>query len=169
MDVEARRIGAEDWPELRRLRLEALQDSPLAFVEQYEELRTQPDEFWRARADRGAQADHMGTFVVERDGALVAKASCFIEPGHADQVCVHVVGVYVTPRWRGRGVADAVVGAAMAWAREYLGADRIRLFVTDVNARAAAFYTRLGFVRTGATTPYPPDPRYTEYEMEFCA
>ena len=37
-----RRIRAEDWLELRRLRLEALKDSPLAFVEQYAEAPNCP-------------------------------------------------------------------------------------------------------------------------------
>jgi ribosomal protein S18 acetylase RimI-like enzyme len=167
MDQDVRRIAVEDWPKFRQLRLEALQDSPLAFVEQYAESLAQPDEFWLDRATRGAAGESAVTFVAVRAGELVGKATCFVEPDVPECVSAHVVGVYVTPKFRGSGVAEGVVGAAVRWAREERGADRVRLFVHETNQRAMAFYRRLGFATTGATVAYPPDPTYTEYEMEL--
>jgi RimJ/RimL family protein N-acetyltransferase len=55
------------------------------------------------------------------------------------------------------------------WARAEPGADRIRLFVRDDNERAAACYRRLGFVFTGASLAYPPDPTYTEPVAMFAS
>jgi ribosomal protein S18 acetylase RimI-like enzyme len=160
---EVRRVTADDWDQYRRLRLEALQDSPLAFVEQYDESAVQPDSFWQGRVGRSTDGAASAMFVADEAGTLVGKASCFMEP---DGVSAHIVGVYVTPRLRGHGVAEAVVRAAMAWAGTDAGAARIRLFVTEVNDRALAFYRRLGFTPTGTTMAYPPDPRITEYELE---
>ena len=37
------------------------------------------------------------------------------------------------------------------------------------NTRAAAFYRRIGFVPTGAEVAYPPNPVYTEHELEYRA
>jgi ribosomal protein S18 acetylase RimI-like enzyme len=161
--LEVRRVTADDWVEYRRLRLEALQDSPLAFVEQYHESVVQPESFWQERVGRSIEGTTSAMFVAEVAGTLVGKASCFLEP---DGVSAHIVGVYVTPGLRGQGVADAVVRAAMAWAGAEAGASRIRLFVTEANERALAFYRRLGFAPTGITMAYPPDPRITEYELE---
>jgi RimJ/RimL family protein N-acetyltransferase len=161
--VEIRRVRPGEWREYRTLRLEALKDSPLAFVERYDEVVAKPDEFWRERVERASAGTASCTYVAAAGGHLVGKASCFEEP---DQTA-HVVGVYVTPRWRGRGIADELISRVVDWARTELHAARVRLYVLDVNERAHAFYRRLGFTETGATMAYPPDPSYTELEMEY--
>jgi ribosomal protein S18 acetylase RimI-like enzyme len=160
---EVRRIRPDEWREYKRLRLEALQDSPLAFVEQYDESSTKDDQFWRDRAARGAAGDASVLFVALDADEFVGKAGCFPEPDGG----AHVVGVYVTPRRRGTDVAETLVLAAVEWAQQAWSAQRIRLFVAGPNDRATAFYRRLGFVATGTTEPYPPDPSLVEYEMEY--
>ena len=45
----------------------------------------------------------------------------------------HVVGVYVTPRFRGQRVAEALMVASLRSARDEAGAARIRLFVMKTN------------------------------------
>ncbi|MEV8517274.1 GNAT family N-acetyltransferase [Dactylosporangium sp. NPDC051484] len=167
MDHEVRRIRASEWRQYRELRIEALQDSPLAFVEQYQESLAQPDQFWQGRVERSATGTASSTFVAVHAGRFVAKASCFVESDVSEYVSAHIVGVYVTPRFRAQGVADALMAAVIRWAQEEPHADRIRLFVIETNDRAAAFYRRIGFVPTGVTMAYPPNPAYTEHEMEY--
>jgi GNAT superfamily N-acetyltransferase len=106
MEYEVRRIRTGDWQRYRELRLEALKDSPLAFVEQYDDLLTQPDQFWQDRVERSATEEAVTTFVAAHAGKLVGKASCFVEAEVTEYVSAHIVGVYVTPRFRGREVAD---------------------------------------------------------------
>jgi ribosomal protein S18 acetylase RimI-like enzyme len=163
VDFTVRRVRADEWRDYRTLRLEALKDSPLAFVEQHDEVLTRPDTFWRERVGNAATGTGSCTLVAVADGRLVGKASCFIEPGQT----AHVVGVYVTPGWRGRGVADELIAKVVDWARDEAWAARIRLYVLDVNERAYGFYRRIGFVETGATMAYPPDSSYTEVELEY--
>jgi ribosomal protein S18 acetylase RimI-like enzyme len=167
MGNDVRSIRASEWRQYRELRLEALKDSPLAFVEQYEESLAQPDRFWQDRVERSAAGEASSMFVAERDGRFIGKASCFLEEEITEYVSAHIVGVYVTARFRGQGVAEAVVTGVIQWAKQERRADRIRLFVMETNDRAAAFYRRIGFVPTGATMAYPPDPAYTEHEMEY--
>jgi ribosomal protein S18 acetylase RimI-like enzyme len=167
MDHEVHRIRADEWRQYRELRLEALRDTPLAFVEQYEESLTRPDEFWRDRIERSATGKAASTFVAVHAGRFVGKATCLVEPDVIDHVSAHIVGVYVTPQFRGHGVAEALFAAAIRWARHEVHADRVRLYVMETNERAAAFYRRIGFVATGASMPYPPNPAYTEREMEY--
>lgn len=167
MDREVRRIRAGEWRQYRELRLEALKDAPFAFEEQYAESVAQADRFWQGRVERGAAGAEAGLFVVARGARFVAKATCFVESDVADRVSAQVVGVYVTPPERGRGVAEELMTAVIRWARAEPGADRIRLFIVETNARAAAFYRRIGFAATGVTVAYPPDPAYAELEMEY--
>lgn len=167
MDLEVRRIRASEWRQYRELRLEALQDSPLAFVEQYQESLAQPDQFWQGRVERTAVGPTSSMFVAVCAGRFVAKAACFVESDVTEYVSAHIVGVYVTPQLRGEGVADALMAAVIGWAQEEAHADRIRLFVMQTNDRASAFYRRIGFVPTGATMAYPPNPAYSEHEMEY--
>jgi ribosomal protein S18 acetylase RimI-like enzyme len=167
MRQEVRRVRAGEWRQYRELRLEALKDSPLAFVEQYEDALARADQFWRDRVDRGAAGRASSTFAAVRGGRFIGMASCFIEKEITEYVSAHVVGVYVTPQWRGRGVAEAVMAEVLRWAREEVGADRIRLFVMESNIRAGAFYRRIGFVPTGVEVAYPPNPAFSEHELEY--
>ena len=64
--------------------------------------------------------------------------------------------MWVSPQVRGTGVAELLVGAVVdhAWA---VGAPRITLWVALGNARARAFYRRMGFTPTGRRQAYPRD------------
>jgi RimJ/RimL family protein N-acetyltransferase len=168
MDFQVRRLDPGDWQEFRRLRLEALRLEPTAFVEQHAASAAEPDEYWQERVRRGATAESSATFVAIRERRLIGKATGFVDTDVAEPT-VHLVGVYVTPEFRGAkgGVAAAVVGAVMRWARDVAGVPRVRLFVTETNGRAEAFYKRLGFTRTGVTMAFPPDPAITEFEMDM--
>ena len=168
MTYLVRRIRADDWPELRRLRLEALKDTPLAFVEQYDEAAGLSDQRWRERARGASSGRARATFVATTSQAddggpaerLVGMAGVFYESEIRDHVSAMLVGVYVTPAYRGReqGTATALTTAAVDWAHAEVRPDRIRLFVLDLNDRAKAFYRRSGFIETGVTMRYPPDP-----------
>jgi ribosomal protein S18 acetylase RimI-like enzyme len=58
--------------------------------------------------------------------------------------------VYVAPDWRGTGVADALMRAALACARaQDLPLPRMVLDVDRANERARAFYDRFGFEHWG--------------------
>lgn len=58
--------------------------------------------------------------------------------------------LYVAPSWRGRGVADDLLEAAVALARtQALPLERLLLDVDPDNERARAFYARHGFESWG--------------------
>jgi ribosomal protein S18 acetylase RimI-like enzyme len=56
----------------------------------------------------------------------------------------HVSDIVVAPEAEGRGVGQALMAAAEAWARS-LGYRLLSLHVFDGNARARAFYRQLGY------------------------
>jgi ribosomal protein S18 acetylase RimI-like enzyme len=149
-----RRVTAADDPDaLRRLRLEMLADTPVAFIERLTDAERRPPEYWRDRMLRYAVDPTRVMFVAEVDGRLVAQGCGYID---TNQVA-HFVSVYVTPRMRGRRVVDLLAERVFGWARER-GCAEIRLEVAAVNARAVAAYRRLGFELTGSSQPHPLYP-----------
>ena len=61
---------------------------------------------------------------------------------------------YVTPPWRGLGVADQLDAHATAWLRAQ-GCGTARLSVSDTNARAIRFYLRRGWRDAGPRAGHP--------------
>ncbi|MEU6084616.1 GNAT family N-acetyltransferase [Streptomyces sp. NPDC047108] len=184
MGYEIRTVRADDWAELRALRLAALADpaARVAFVDTYESSSAQSDAFWRGRATPIAEggaatnviaADESGTWVamlalLDETGSaapLPAETGGFAEDETGRPQQMHVVSVYVRPEHRGTGAAEQLLRTAIAWTWENSKAERIRLWVHADNPRAEAFYRRLGFARTGETMAFPPVPEESEYEM----
>lgn len=65
MEPVVRRISPGDWPQFRSLRLTALHDSPLAFVEQYQDVVIRGDHHWQQRVTRHADSATESIFVAE--------------------------------------------------------------------------------------------------------
>lgn len=158
-DVELRRVVPDDWPALRALRLEALQDTPVAFCERYADAVRETDDGWRARAARGADGGDSFQVLAWLRDLPVATSVGFLDGGEAV-----LAAVYVTPACRGRGLLDALVDQVAAWARER-SCPRLRLLVHETNLPAQRAYARLGFVPTGHREPYPLDPATEEVEL----
>ena len=59
--------------------------------------------------------------------------------------------LYVTRSWQGKGVAQALMDAALSAARDR-GAKTLWLGVWERNLRAIAFYSKYGFARVGEHT-----------------
>jgi ribosomal protein S18 acetylase RimI-like enzyme len=95
--------------------------------------RTDGDE-----ASAGAEGDLVGYgFVLPESLSFVWDAAVLNE-------------LFVAPAWRGTGVADALMRAALDHAREQeLPLDRMVLDVDRANERARAFYDRYGFEHWG--------------------
>jgi ribosomal protein S18 acetylase RimI-like enzyme len=158
-DVVVRRIRADEWQALRDLRLRALADAPDAFGATLEETAARPDEAWQARI-----ADEQSIMVVaERAGRLVGMASGGDAP--MDDPSAALYSMWVDPAVRGRGVAGAIVETVVDWATA-AGYRRIGLGVTTSNARAIAFYERLGFADIGLRMPLRPG---SELEIQIMA
>ena len=172
MSIEVRRIRADEWPAVRALRLEALQDpvASIAFLETFEAASEQPDNFWQERAQNSADGYGAGQFVAV-DGDEWVGTVTVLRPaiGEAD---FHngglltapqsvVVGVYVRSTHRGTGVISTLLEKAAQWAAAQ-GDTRLTLTVHVENTRAQAVYRREGYAMTGVAYT---DTDGREYEM----
>ena len=155
-EVELVRLTPADWAAYRELRLAALADAPGAFGSTLERERARTPEEWRERLRRRS------TFAARVEHGHVGTAAGIDgeQPGHAE-----LVGMWVHPKWRGRGVGDLLVSAVVEWAAAR-SCRAVTLWVSVGNDRAETLYARHGFVRTGATQPIrDDDPSRLELEM----
>ncbi|GAA2650538.1 GNAT family N-acetyltransferase [Streptomyces vastus] len=177
MDPVIRSIRADEWPAVKELRLAGLQDpvAHLAFLETYQEAVAKPDSFWRERAAGAAEGvlERQQFVAVESGGRWVGSVVVLVEEAEAEGALGgvsevrqgHLVGVFVRPEWRGRGVTERLFAYALEWAWEVAAVERVRLFVHERNSRAEGFYRKIGFVPSGESVPVPGDPGARELEF----
>ena len=157
--AEVLRATPEDWERVRGIRLAALRDAPDAFwAELEDEVPLSPQE-WQERLAN----PQFAVFLATVSGADVGLAG--VGRGHAHPEDASLSMMWVAPPVRGSAVADRLVEAAIAWAREQ-GLPRVRLWVNDVNTSAARLYARHGFTPTGVTGTFrPPRSHISEHEL----
>ncbi|RKR76404.1 GNAT family N-acetyltransferase [Frondihabitans australicus] len=160
--VTIRSIAEVDWREYRSLRLEMLQDFPIAYGETFEHASRQPESEWRMRARRGQ--DPRNCLLVAIDDATmtwVGTMGGYLPPSGVPLL----VGVYVAASHRGRaaGVGDGLLDGVEEWARDF--GDTLELDVHEDNPRAIRFYERHGFRDTGNRIRYDLPPGGLEWRM----
>ncbi|MFI8232369.1 GNAT family N-acetyltransferase [Streptomyces sp. NPDC085900] len=176
MTYKVRSIRADEWREVKALRLASLQDpvAHLAFLETYEQAAARSDAFWQERAAGGAEGSSGAQQIIAEgpDGEWVGTLTVLMEEaGSTDWAGFpierrqgHVVGVFVRPEHRGIGLTEVLFEAGLEWAWAQ-GAERVRLIVHEDNGRAQRLYRKVGFAPTGVTVPLTAAPG--QLELEF--
>jgi ribosomal protein S18 acetylase RimI-like enzyme len=136
-------LEESDAPEFIRLRLEGLQNDPVAFGSSWEEEQARTPESVAPRL----RALSEGNFVVGafQDDRLIGVTGFVRSERPKTRHKGSIWGVYVTPEARGKGVARAVFNAVLERARGYSGLDQITLSVSMPQTPARRLYTSLGF------------------------
>jgi GNAT superfamily N-acetyltransferase len=144
-EVEVVRCRPEQWPVLRRLRLQMLEAEPEMFAERPEHAAARSVDDWRAQARRGAGHGRGEAvwFALTPAGGALGLASAHLTPDGE----VVMTALWVDPGHRGRGVAARLVAGVEGWARAH-GADRVATWVADRNRPARSLYERLGYRET---------------------
>jgi RimJ/RimL family protein N-acetyltransferase len=143
-DVLIRPTRTDDAPAYRALRLEGLRAHPEAFGADYATSAARPIAYWQERMQSGAGGQQGITYVAFAAGELIGMAALVRNDLAKTRHAGSIFGVYARPDWRGTGVADALIEACVAYARE-LGLRLVRLGVVTTNASAIRLYQRCGF------------------------
>jgi ribosomal protein S18 acetylase RimI-like enzyme len=134
-DVTIRALSPADWELKRQLRLEALRESPGAFLSTYAQALERTDEQWRSWPAGAVFAAFLGAEPV----GLACGGQSDDQPG----VTV-LFSMWVAPSARGHRIAGRLIDAVTARAREQ-GSQRVRLDVFKTNDSAYRAYVGHGF------------------------
>jgi RimJ/RimL family protein N-acetyltransferase len=150
-------LTTADAPAYQALRLQALKESPTAFLSSYE------DEVGRSPSEVAARVTPapdgslrvFGAFVDDRLAGILA----FVRPRRAKLLHgAELVGMYVAPEFRRRGLGGELLDAALAHARSLPGLRQVKLAVNATNLAARFLYQSRGFTPFGLE----PDALYVD-------
>lgn len=147
-----RAAAPDDAESLRELRVEALSANPTAFGADAAAAAADPAAAWVERVARYAAEEQGLIAVAVGEGRPIGMAGLAREHWPKTRHCATLWGVYVRPAWRGRRVAEALLGECLAWARDH-GVSLVKLGVVTTNTPAIRCYARCGF------TVYGVDPQ----------
>lgn len=147
-DPVIRRATPRDAEELTRLRLALLRE-----IGDVPDEATKPSLAAAIRRyfDAALERDEFVAWVAEADGRLVASSGLVFlarppDAGNPAGADAYLMNMYTAPAWRGRGLARALLGELLRFARDS-PARRVWLHASDAGR---PLYARAGFVPTTA-------------------
>jgi RimJ/RimL family protein N-acetyltransferase len=144
-----RPLSGQDAAAYRALRLEALRESPQAFLASVAETERAGLADLAERFDREQSAGENVALGAFRDGRLIGIVGVRRFEREKNRHVGLIVGMYVTPVERRQGVAHALLAEAIRRARLMPGLEKLELGVMATQAAARRLYESLGFVCWG--------------------
>ena len=157
--MEIKEIQPEDWQEFKRIRLQALQESPFAFGRAYEEESAYDDIYWEERVKLYNQDPNTIFLLCFKKPFAVAMAGCFRDKTKCG--VSQIYSLWLNPDLRGGIIADQILLFLEKWSLDN-GMSVIEGFVTENNIRARAFYRKQGFIETSERQNFSRDPSIEE-------
>lgn len=147
ISVDPAPLGVEPDPEVRPARMDELDILvPAAAAMFTEEIGYPP------YTGSGMSYRHGVAGLIQRGHALVRVHNGQVifkaDLGSVALGVAQIQGVWVHPRWRGRGLAAPAMAAVVRYTQRHI-APVVSLYVNDFNEPAVATYHRVGFVQTG--------------------
>lgn len=141
--IKITRLPTERWSDYKQLRLEAVQDSPQSFLTTAEETNQEPDSEWQDKIKNMF-------FAVTEDDQLVGMVGCYSDNKEKLSHIAHIVSVYVSPSFRGQGIARQLLTTALDFAKTSKQIKKVQLEVVTTQVPAYHLYLSLGFQKVGA-------------------
>lgn len=155
--VVVREAMDSDAGQFRELRLDALQDSPIAFPADYMVNANHPTRFWEDRL----KTDEIGRiFFAEHENQLIGMTGIRRGESSKTKHSATIWGVYLRPAWRGLHIAESLIEACIEWAK-LKDVNIVKLGVTAASTSAVRCYQRCGF------TIYGTEPRGIFYRGQY--
>ena len=142
--ITIQRLGEDRWQDYRDLRLEALKNKPWVFSSSWEEEQLFPEAVWRQRIGNVlfAIVDNKpaGTIAVFYNNRPKTKHVC------------EIFGVYLRKEYRGQGIGNLMLEAALTEINTCKGITKIKIGVNPTQKVAEHLYRKHGFKPIGHLT-----------------
>lgn len=143
MTTRIQPLRAEHAAQYRALTLQSYEHEPEAFTSTPPERAGFPLSWWEQRiGGPGQPAIAFGAFDGEQ---LVGAVALEFSPRPKTMHKAHLIGMYVQPAARGKGLGRQLVELALNHARQHPGIEVVTLTVTEGNGPAIALYEAVGF------------------------
>jgi ribosomal protein S18 acetylase RimI-like enzyme len=139
--LQIKKLPERRWKEFQALRLEALENDPLAFGSSYEEEIKFTDDIWKNRIHNTIFALH--------DDKLVGMIVVLINPKIKLNHFAEISGVFVKEDFRNKDVGKQLIKYAINLIRQNKRVLKIKLTVTSVQDSAIILYSSFGFEIVG--------------------
>lgn len=136
-----RRLFLGEAATYRRIRLEALKESPAAFATTYDSALSRDEASWVAQADSSAQGDDRAIFLAWDDHPIGLAA---LYRDAENRSTGDLLQMWIAPSHRGGSAASDLLDHLLQWA-SMRAFTSIRAEVTSGNTRALRFYEKYGF------------------------
>jgi GNAT superfamily N-acetyltransferase len=150
--MRIRELERREWALFRELRLRSLADSPDAFARRFVDEQAPPDAHWIRLTESvtipGGHPLGLAFGLLDKERPQIG----------------HVGGMWVDPGARGKGAGQALLSAAVDWARSR-EIDRLDLWGTEGNHSATRLYERAGFTDSGRRDVLPSNPTLRTIQM----
>jgi len=151
--LQIKKLPPERWREFKALRLEALQNDPLAFGSSYEEEIKFTDKTWKERIKN--------TLFATLNDNPVGMIVFLINPRKKLNHVAEIFGVYVREEHRDKKIGTQLIESAINLIRKSKSVIKIKLTVTSVQDAAIKLYSSFGFETVGRLS------KELKYENKF--
>lgn len=143
--MEIYKLTAIDWEIYKKLRLEALRESPQAFGDSFLESAILGDSHWKEEFE-----NQKSFIMVARDGGEpFAMAAAYQEDGEKMKHIAYVWGVYVKKTHRQKGIGQKLMEALLDEISAIGEIEKVDLNVNTSQLGAVHLYEKLGFKIAG--------------------
>lgn len=167
-DIRLGEIPPEDWRMYRNLWLEALQETPQAFLATYEEEQYTPDEKWQSRIEKVRKAETQVMVFAYREKELIGMMGAYINNNPKVKHIADVWTAYVKIEHRKKGVAKKMMVELLKKVEARPDIKKIKVGSIQSQHLAVNLYKEFGFEMIGIYKQeiHVGDKFYDEYIME---
>lgn len=168
MNITISKLSIEEWSKYKALRLEALKNEPASFASSYNDNIKSPDKKWKKQLQKSHEGHESVMFFAKDGDKLIGMIGAFWEEKQKTQHLGNIFGVYVNPKYRGKGVGKQLMTTILNYLYDMPQIEKIKLGVMTNQIPALKMYEKFGFKYVGKLQRELKvgDEYYDEYLME---